>query len=98
MEEKLLHMIVPLQPDQELHVRETVCSPLYCRAILVRQQTQFAVRGDLPAPDWPRQYKAESLDISLHLSRSSSGNYLLLGILTSASVTQSIDTLWFHQH
>jgi len=92
MEEKLLPMMVPLQPDQELHARETVFSPLYCRATLVRQQTQLVVRGDLPAPDWPRQYKAESLDISLHLSHSSPGNYLLLGILTSASVTQSIDT------
>src|SRR5215470_1295349 len=92
MEEKLLHMMVPLQPNQGLHARETVFSPHYCRATLVRQQTQFVVRGDASAPDWPRQYKAESLDISLHLSRSGPVNYLLLGILTGAHATQSIDT------
>jgi hypothetical protein len=99
MEEKLLpaakDTMVPLQTNQqyqELHACETVFSPLYCRATRVRQQTQFVVRSDAPAPDWPRQYKAESLDISLHLSRSSPGNYLLLGILTSVHATESIDT------
>lgn len=43
------------------------------------------VRSYESAPDFPRLYKAESLDISLHLSSSSSENYILIGILTSAS-------------
>src|SRR5689334_19815672 len=95
MKDKLLNaaqrqIIVPLQserPCQELHIDETVFlsqSVVYlCRAILVRQQTQFVVRSNSPEPDWPRQYRAEFLDISLHLSHSSAGNCILLGILTS---------------
>src|SRR5258708_12022035 len=95
MKDKLLNtaqrqIIVPLQSDrpcQELHVDETVFlsqSVVYlCRAILERHQTRFVVRGDSPEPDWPLQYKAESLYISLHLSHSSAANYILLGILTT---------------
>src|SRR5258708_23479987 len=99
MKEELLpatkDTMVPLQSNQqyqELHACETVISPLYCRATRVRRQTQFVVRGDASTPDYPRQYKPEFLDISLHLSRSSPGNYLLLGILTSPPPTQTIDT------
>src|SRR5258708_21633744 len=98
MKEELLpatkDTMVPLQSNQqyqELHACETVISPLYFRATRLRRQTQFVVRGDVPASDWPPQYKPESLDISLHLSRSSPGNYLLLGILITAHATQSID-------
>ncbi len=60
-------------------------------AILVRQEPIFRVRGDVPQSDYPRLYRAESLDISLHLSRSSSGSYLLLGILTSRDTTENSD-------
>jgi hypothetical protein len=60
-------------------------------ATLVKQARPFTERGEVPASDFPRQYKAESLDISLHLSRSSQGSYLLLGILTSTLASESID-------
>ena len=60
-------------------------------ATLLRQELPFTVRGDVPASDFPRQYKAESLDISLHLSRSSQGSSVLLGILTSTNASESID-------
>ena len=60
-------------------------------AILVRQEPIFRVRGDVPQSDYPRLYRAESLDISLHLSRSSSGSYLLLGILTSRDTSENSD-------
>ncbi|HYT46647.1 MAG TPA: hypothetical protein VEP90_30250 [Methylomirabilota bacterium] len=60
-------------------------------AILVRQEPLFTVRGDIPLSDYPRLYRAESLDISLHLSRSSSGSYLLLGILTSRDTSENSD-------
>src|SRR5712692_7247779 len=60
-------------------------------AILVSQEPLFTVRGDVPLSDFPRQYRAESLDISLHLSRTSSGSYMLLGILTSRNVSESVD-------
>ena len=60
-------------------------------AILVRQEPIFRVRGDVPQSDYPRLYRAESLDISLHLSRSSGGSYLLLGILTSRDTSENSD-------
>ena len=60
-------------------------------AILVRQEPIFRVRGDVPQSDYPRLYRAESLDISLHLSRSSSASYLLLGILTSRDTSENSD-------
>ena len=60
-------------------------------AILVRQEPLFTVRGAIPLSDYPRLYRAESLDISLHLSRSSSGSYLLLGILTSRDTSENGD-------
>ena len=40
-------------------------------------------RGSAPATTWPRQYRAESIDLSLHLSRSSNEEYELLVIITS---------------
>jgi hypothetical protein len=60
-------------------------------ATLVRQESLFTVRGDIPLSDYPRLYRAGSLDISLHLSRSSSGSYLLLGILTSRNADENSD-------
>lgn len=61
-------------------------------ASLVRQQAQLVVRsGPLSEPHWPRQYRAEDIDLSLHLSRASNGAYLLLGILTSVNNVESVD-------
>jgi anti-sigma factor RsiW len=62
-------------------------------ASLVRQQAQFVLRGaDAPSETgWPRQYRAEIIDLSLHLSRASNGDYLLLGILTSTDNAESVD-------
>ena len=60
---------------------------------VVRPQLQFAVRGDAPETAWPRQFKAESVDLSLHLSRTSSGEPMLLGILTSTDPAESVDAL-----
>ena len=53
-------------------------------ATLVVQQAQPVVTRDLaPAAGWPRQYRAESIDLSLHLSRASNGETMLVGIVTS---------------
>src|SRR5437588_2780855 len=64
-------------------------------AKLVRQQAQLVTRnggsGKLPEKGWPRQYRADSIDLSLHLSRASSGAYMLLGILTSVDSAESVD-------
>ena len=58
-----------------------------------RPQLQFAVRGDASETAWPRQFRAEAVDLSLHLSRTSSGEPILLGILTSADPEESVDAL-----
>src|SRR2546421_2337589 len=62
-------------------------------ATLFRQQAQLVLRdgGTVSEKAWPRQYRAEAIDISLHLSRASSGQYMLLGILTSADSAESVD-------
>src|SRR5258707_9867649 len=43
---------------------------------VTRPQPQFVVRGETSEATWPRQYKAETVDLSLHLSRSSSGEHM----------------------
>ena len=63
-------------------------------ATLVRQQAQLVVRGeqsDLSANAWPRQYRADFVDISLHLSRASNGDYILLGIMTNVDTEENVD-------
>lgn len=52
-------------------------------ATLVVQQAQPVTRDMAPSAGWPRQYRAESIDLSLHLSRASNGETMLLGIVTS---------------
>ncbi len=61
---------------------------------LVRQQAQLVLRNgrsNISENAWPRQYRAESVDLSLHLSRASNGEYMLLGILTSVDSAESVD-------
>ena len=58
-----------------------------------RPQAQFIVRGERPEATWPRQYRAESVDLSLHLSRTSTGEFMLLGILTSTDPAESVEAL-----
>ncbi len=76
-------IVVPLSPRTV--VRRVVAN-------LVRQQAQLMTRGeeDMTERTWPRQYRADSLDISLHLSLSSSDNSILRGILTSDDNQESI--------
>jgi hypothetical protein len=63
-------------------------------ATLVPQpQMQFALRNDAQERPWPRHYQGEAVDLSLHLSHTSRGDLVLLGILTSADVDESIETL-----
>ena len=67
--------------------------PIFATRVM-RTQPQFAMRGgDTSETSWPRQYKAESVDLSLHLSFTSSGEHMLLGILTSADPNESVDAL-----
>jgi len=60
-------------------------------ATLVVQQARPVTRTGAPSQGWPRQYQAEALSLSLHLSRQASGEIMLLGILTSSDPTQTVD-------
>jgi hypothetical protein len=83
--------------DELLPVPLPVSLPARVRRIfatLVRHQAQFVMRGeqsDIPATAWPRQYRADTVDISLHLSRASNGDYILLGIMTSVDTEENVD-------
>ncbi|TMB83055.1 MAG: hypothetical protein E6J48_05125 [Chloroflexi bacterium] len=59
---------------------------------VIHSQPQFAVRGDASTATWPRQYKTESVDLSFHLSLTSSGQHMLLGIMTSTDPDGSVDS------
>ncbi len=62
--------------------------------VLTKQQAQLVTRGEggnVRENAWPRQYRADGIDLSLHLSRASSGEQILLGILTSANSTESVE-------
>lgn len=51
-------------------------------ATLVVQQARPVTRDMASPAGWPRQYRAESIDLSLHLSRASNGETMLVGIIT----------------
>lgn len=63
-------------------------------ATLMRQQPQLVTRngGKSARMGWPRQYRADNIDLSLHLTRASSGACMLLGILTSADESENVDS------
>jgi hypothetical protein len=62
-------------------------------ATLVVQQALPVTRGaSSQQAGWPRQYQAETLDLSLHLSRQASGEIMLLGILTSSDPGETADS------
>jgi hypothetical protein len=66
-------------------------------ASLVPWRPQLITRGETPEtpelPDtaWPRQYRAEAVNISLHLSRASNGDTMLLGLFSSANPDESVE-------
>ena len=59
----------------------------------VKRQPLLVVRGEAQDTAWPRHYKAEAVDLSLHLSRTSNGEPMLLGILTSSNPGEDVDAL-----
>jgi hypothetical protein len=60
-------------------------------ATLVVQQAKPVTRDMTPGTGWPRQYRAETIDLSLHLTRAHSGEMLLLGIITSTNPDEPVD-------
>jgi hypothetical protein len=60
-------------------------------ANLVVQQAQPVLRDVQPSTGWPRQYRAEANDLSLHLSRADNGEIMLLGIITSSDPAKTLN-------
>lgn len=60
-------------------------------ANLVVQQAQPVLRNGQPSTAWPRQYRAEANDLSLHLSRADNGEIMLLGIITSSDPAKTLN-------
>lgn len=60
-------------------------------ATLVVRQAQPVTRGEIQTGGWPRQYQAGTLDLSLHMSRQSNGEAMLIGILTSSDPAIAVD-------
>jgi hypothetical protein len=52
-------------------------------AAFVPWKPQLVMRGTSADTPWPRQYRAREINISLHLSRGSAGEVILLGLFTS---------------
>ena len=78
-------------PEPTFSLR-AVLHPIFATRVL-RTQPQFALRGGAISPEtsWPRQYKAETVDLSLHLSFTSKGERMLLGIITSIDSEESVE-------
>ncbi len=63
-------------------------------ALLQRPQLQLVTRGEessISQKIWSRQYRAEDIDLSLHLISSSKDAYELLGVLSSTDDENSAD-------
>jgi hypothetical protein len=61
-------------------------------ASLVPRPLQLATRSDLKeASVWPRQYQADTISLSLHLSRDSKGDTILLGLISSINPDEYIE-------
>ncbi len=87
----------------EVPIQLTSSAPLYSLPKTTRRifatpiplAAPNVVRGDhistLPSPSWPRQYQAESINLSLHLSRDSKKEFVLLAMMTNSDPTVSLD-------
>jgi len=65
-------------------------------ASLIPWQPQLVLRGEKPLVQdvpWPRQYRAQATNLSLHLSRTSSGESILLGLFSSTNPNESVENL-----
>ncbi|MBO0783190.1 MAG: hypothetical protein J2P37_30615, partial [Ktedonobacteraceae bacterium] len=71
-------------------------------AALVPMRPQLVTRGmeggnsgpvAVEGSTWPRQYRASDINISLHLSRTSSGDIMLLGLFTNDEIEDDVEEL-----
>jgi hypothetical protein len=82
----------PIQPETALSPLASVRRII---GVLTRQEAQLALRDSEessgPMDGWSRQYHTDSINLSLHLTLSSSGDHLLIGILSSTNSKKSPD-------
>lgn len=72
-------------------VRRLVATLQTQRPKLVTRSTMNGTGGNTTSDaNWPKHYKADTLDVSLHLSRASNGDIMLLGLFTSTDPNQDI--------
>lgn len=88
--------------EEARHFMQTRPTPSFALPPLVRRilatlvpqlEPRPALRNDGQPPSWPRQYRAETVDLSLHLSSTSGGEHVLLGILTCADPEEDAEDL-----
>jgi hypothetical protein len=60
-------------------------------AAFVPWKPQLVTRGTVSDAPWPRQYRAQEINISLHLSRGSAGETILLGLFTSDNPDDALE-------
>ncbi len=86
-------VLAAIQPfSSQATIRRLVATLQTQRPQLVTRSTTDESDGNTTSDtSWPKHYKADTLDISLHLSRGSNGEILLLGLFTSTDPTQDIE-------
>lgn len=52
---------------------------------VLREGGPLVLRDEAHQNRWPRQYHADSIDLSLHLSHTPDGDFMLIGIITSST-------------
>jgi hypothetical protein len=57
---------------------------------VLREDAALVLRDGAPEKGWPRQYQAESIDLSLHLSHTANGEIMLIGIITSSNARATV--------
>ncbi|HLZ57292.1 MAG TPA: hypothetical protein VKR06_10120 [Ktedonosporobacter sp.] len=88
--------------EEARHFMQTRPTPSFALPPLLRRifaslvpqlEPRPALRDDSQPSSWPRQYRAETVDLSLHLSSTSDGEHVLLGILTCADPDEDAEDL-----
>jgi hypothetical protein len=59
---------------------------------VIPSEPNMVLRSSTLIPTWPRQYQAESINVSLHLSPNSKKEYMLSATMTSSVSLVSVDT------
>ncbi|GCE14038.1 hypothetical protein [Tengunoibacter tsumagoiensis] len=78
----------PVQKEAlKQHLQRIIASLVPWQPVLVtRREEQLPTEAR-----WPRQYRADAINLSLHLSRASSGEAMLLGLITSSKDEEAVD-------